>query len=102
MKTKLMSDLGGVLGAIFMALFIPLAAWRWFETGSLFFALLIWRDLTMSYFLLKRNPASRTSFGLPVLLAYFSTVLPLCYQAPGTLVGQHQLVGANLFFIVGF
>ena len=94
--------MAGISGAIFMALFGGLSAWRWAATGSLFFALLVFRDFIMSYFFLKRKSALRMTSGMPVALSYLSTLLPLFYQSPAILVSEGGAIAANILFLSGF
>ncbi len=67
------------LGAAFMASFGVVAIFRWNGTGLLYFLLFAFRDFLAAAFLASRRPARVRPAWKQSVLAYASTVLPLCY-----------------------
>lgn len=95
-------DLSGIAGAGLMALFGIVAAWRWYSTLSLFFALLAFRDFVAAYYFSVRGKSKAHGSRFASILAYVSTALPLLYRAPGEPPSLPIALAANLLFILGF
>jgi len=78
------------------------AAYRWINTGLLFFALTLFRDVAAAYFLLVRHPdKSVRQFGMADVLAYVSSAMPFVYFSGGQ--NPVELVAAfNGLAIIGF
>jgi protein-S-isoprenylcysteine O-methyltransferase Ste14 len=95
-------DRASLWGAVIMALFAALAGYRWQRSGSMFFALLLFRDaLWAAFFLLRATPAKRGSTK-DSAVAYLSTALPLLYlpAREATIPGLFLL--ANVLSVAGF
>lgn len=102
LKLKLASDPAGVGGTIIMVVFAVIAGMRWAGTGSLFFGLLLFRDLIWAGFFLVRKKARSEGSVRESALAYISTALPLFYLAPSSLFPAWVLVVTNLLSVCGF
>lgn len=100
--SEIRSDAMGRLGASIMFGFAMLAGWRWLQSGLLFFALLLIRDLIASWFLVaRRSVRRRSSAAVIVAASYVSCGLPLFYSAPTKTSGGLLLVG-SLLPVAGF
>lgn len=92
-----------VIGAAIMSFFSLYAAFRWYSTGLLFFALLLIRDAALVYFFLFRNNGlTKVSSKLQKLLAYCSSSIPLLYFGSSSTISVEANLTSNLLFIIGF
>jgi protein-S-isoprenylcysteine O-methyltransferase Ste14 len=101
-RRKISHDPSALGGALFMGVFAALAGWRWYQTGSLFFVFLVFRDLLLSALFLFRKDAAAKGSKREAALAYASTILPLFYIAPVAKVPVWTALGSDIIFIVGF
>lgn len=96
------ADSSGWIGSGIMLIFALIAGFRWYNSGIIFFALLIIRDLAASWFLITRKPnkGEKTPRSIEVL-AYLSSSCPFIY-----LESSHSLPNADLISsilaIIGF
>jgi protein-S-isoprenylcysteine O-methyltransferase Ste14 len=99
---KISRDSRSLFGAAMMAIFAGIAGWRWHNTVSLFFALLVLRDLVLAYGFLTRSRMSVEGGVRARAAAYFSTFLPLLYQVSSSVASKTTVFIVNSFFVVGF
>lgn len=95
-------DPSGWIGSIVMLSFSIFAFIRWQESGFIFFALLVLRDLAASWFLLTRRQAAKSVFGWQDSLAYISSGLPFLYFNEATPIVAWASTGSTILSIVGF
>lgn len=96
------TDPSAWVGSIVMFSFASIAAFKWLQTGAVFFALLVLRDLVAVYFLLIRNQAASKSCGIMDFISYLSCAIPFLYLPADHF---HSLISANsasVLAIVGF
>jgi protein-S-isoprenylcysteine O-methyltransferase Ste14 len=98
MATNFRNGIGGLI----MTVFATIAAYRWAQTGSLFFALLVFRDLLVAYLIVTRAESSVKAPLWHSTLAYVSSGASLIYLPATTEVGPLMILIANLLAIVGF
>jgi protein-S-isoprenylcysteine O-methyltransferase Ste14 len=92
-----------MVGSLTMAAFACTSAWRFMNTHYLYFALICFRDILASSFLLIRSPSTASGNFKQQFIAYFSSALPLLYLAsPGTNLSLNMTLVANLMAVAGF
>lgn len=96
------ADPTGWIGSGIMLIFASIAGYRWHTTGIVFFALLVLRDLTASWFLITRKskkvtPNSRSN----EVLAYVSSAFPFAYFNSFNSFSQAELL-SSILAIIGF
>lgn len=100
---KTNQNFSNVIGAAVMGFFSFYAAYRWYSTGLIFFALLLIRDIALVYFFLVREDSkSKGVSNSQKLLAYISSSIPLLYLQPSLLHVLEIQLTSNILFILGF
>ncbi len=95
-------DSSGWIGSVIMFIFALIAAYRWHTSGLIFFALLVVRDLTASWFLISRKPRKeKNDSRLSEVLAYVSSSCPFIYLNSMHSLPQAGLV-SSILAIIGF
>ncbi|MFA6236250.1 MAG: DUF1295 domain-containing protein [Bacteriovorax sp.] len=96
------TDSSGWIGSLVMFFFALIAGYRWYTSGLIFFALLVVRDLTASWFLISRRPnTNKIESRLSELLAYISSACPFFYLNSHNSLSQADLV-SSILAIAGF
>lgn len=96
------ADSSGWIGSGIMFLFALIAGFRWHNTGSIFFGLLVIRDLTASWFLISRKPSKGKNVSrLNETLAYLSSACPFVYLSSSHPLPKADLI-SSILAIVGF
>ena len=85
-----------------MAAFAAVAAVRFSQTGSLFFALLFCREIFLAVLFMKRISTRRQGSAFQTYIAYGSTILPLFYVSPGAPILAWVGLTASILAIIGF
>lgn len=85
-----------------MGVFAVIAGARWLNTANLFFALLFIRDCLLCVLFMRRIQEKRRASVGASILAYGSTVLPLCYSAGNAVTPVWMVLTSDLLFILGF
>ena len=96
------ADPTGWIGSGIMFLFALIAGYRWHDTGTIFFALLVLRDLAASWFLLTRNINKQNSVPITIeILAYVSSAIPFIYFGSSHSIHNGELI-STVLAIIGF
>jgi protein-S-isoprenylcysteine O-methyltransferase Ste14 len=86
-----------------MLAFSAVAAWRWSQSGLIFFVLTGFRDLLAAWFLLIRTPNQLARHNKSIsVLAYASSALPLMYLSPSAITSPIAETIATCLAIVGY
>ena len=96
-------DPAGWIGSAIMLVFAGIAAYRWQNSGLIFFAMLLLRDASASWFLISRNPnQAKKQVGWIDALAYVSSATAFLYLNPSKPLFAHAVTVASVLAIVGF
>ncbi|HAZ11547.1 MAG: hypothetical protein A2X86_22485 [Bdellovibrionales bacterium GWA2_49_15] len=97
------TDPSGWIGSVVMLGFAGIAAWRWQNSGLLFYALTFLREIAAGWFLLtRRKNLAQQRFGAGAVFAYVSSALPLMYLSPSAGSSSNALLASNVVAIFGF